>query len=787
MTNEPATITSLQNALALAARGWYVFPCHEKPWTYTDRKTGELVKCKGKEPYYDKRNLPNGKNNATTDPKQITAWWNRWPGALIGVPCAPSGFFALDVDLDESEGINGWTTLAGLIDAHGDGAPLWPVTGPIQRTPRGGNHLFFKLPQDVHIPNTASKLGTGLDLRSDGYVCTGAGYTWAPDHGPDAAITNAPAWLLELIRNLDTSTAPRMPQAARTFQNSPEAGAYWLQKALRMAVPGTRNHTGFWLACQLRDANLTQGEAESVMNDYAASVPGQGYTQREAQASRKTAYSQAPRAPAHGIGRNGRYAAAATMAPDNFSPGELPQPEGIGADLPVTTPTPGAFKCDDIGNGERLRVRHGRKMRYIKERGWLVWTGKAWEEDRGQVERWAKETARSLYAEVAACEDDAIAKAIEKHARATAYRGRREAMVAACASEPGIPARPADFDRDPWALNCENGILDLKNGELRPHDTPPMLTKIAGTYYDPEADCPRWLRFLDRIFDGNPELIDFLQRAVGYSLTGTMSEQCLFFLYGSGANGKSTFTGAVQDALGDYAQKTRAETFLKKQGDQIPEDVARLAGVRFALAAELTGGHLNESLVKDLTGGDRLAARFLHHNTFEFKPVVKLWLYGNAKPAISETTEGIWRRVRLVPFAVIIPEGERDGKLPEKLRDELPGILAWAVRGCLTWQREGLNAPATVKDATENYRQEQDEIARFVEEWCTCAPGMTATAGGLYEAYKKWGGAWSMQRFSRSMGDHGYKKGGRDGQGRALYRGIGIIDNGSQGGESWQK
>lgn len=760
MTQQTATKTNLQNALALAARGWYVFPCGP-----------------------DKRPLTaHGFKDANTDPATVKAWWTSHPEALIGVACARSGFWALDVDPPD-----GFNSLRELAEKHNGGEALTP--GITQDTPRGGAHYLFRLPQDVDIPNNAKKLAPGLDLRSNGYICTGSGYTWLPSHSPDEhPLTDAPAWLLELIRNLKApaaKTPARKPQAGGNGRKPAESGDYWLQKYVGQAREGNRGYTAFELGCQLRDSMIPEAQALEYATAYAGMVPQGGrFNEAEALRSVRSAYTRPPREAAN-IGWKASDNSTYRQPSEPTQPEAQPQP--MGADLPTTQPTPGAFKCDDIGNGERLRVRHGRKMRWVKERGWLVWTGKAWEDDRGKVDTWAKETARSIFAEAAVCDDNKLAVEIFRHARNTANRSRRVAMVEACASEPGISKKPADFDGDPWLLNCENGILDLKTGELRPHDPQAMLTKIAGTYYDPEADCPRWMSFLDRIFDGNPELIDFLQRAVGYSLTGNTSEQCLLFLYGSGANGKSTFTGAIQDAMGDYAQKTRAETFLKKQGDQIPEDVARLAGVRFALAAELTGGHLNESLVKDLTGGDRLAARFLHHNTFEFKPVVKLWLYGNAKPRITETTEGIWRRVRLVPFTVVIPEPERDGKLPEKLCDELPGILAWAVRGCLTWQREGLSTPAAVKNATETYRQEQDEIGRFLAECCACEAMRTATAGALFEAYQKWGGALKQRSFSQAMGDHGYKTEGRDNQGRALYHGIGLIDAGSGGGESWQK
>jgi putative DNA primase/helicase len=744
MTND----NTLTLALAHAARGWYVFPCgsDKKPLT------------------------EHGYKDATTDPAMIEAWWKQNPRALIGIACRLSGIFALDVDT--KDGRDGWRSLTELQETHGSGSAI--PTGPIQRTPSGGAHLIFKHP-NFDIPNNSDRLGAGLDLRSHGYICTGAGYTWLPGHGPETPLTDAPGWLLELIRNFKPAQ-PR-PEPRQTYTPAPDAGAYWLSWALRRAHVGTRNETGFTLACQLRDSGLTQAQAENIMLDYAARVPGDGYTAREAEASLRSAYAGPQREAAHLPG----IATPADLPMSTNGNGAQPVLSGAKGDLHKTN---GPYKLDDIGNGERMAARHGRNIRYVKEWGWLVWNGKYWQPDRGEVARMAKETARSIAGEAAGIDDDDRYKAILKHAAVSASASRRAAMIEACASELGIPAKPAEFDRDPWLLNCQNGILDLRTGELQPHDPGALMTKIAGTDYDPAAQAPIWQAFLERIFNGNQELISFLQRAAGYSLTGNTGEQCLFFAYGIGANGKSTFNGALQAALGDYAVKTPTDTLMLKYGDtNATNDQARLAGARAVFAAELAEGkRLNEPLVKDLTGGDIITARFLHKEFFEFTPVFKLWIYGNHKPIIRGTDEGIWRRIKLIPFMVTIPEGERDLGMPDKLRGELAGILAWAVRGCLAWQREGLRIPAEVTEATADFRAEQDTLATFLAECCVINPLASVTAGELYAEYKNWAtesGLDPMSKItlSRRLAERGYSTNGREpGSGRAVYTGLGLLD-----------
>lgn len=309
-------------------------------------------------------------------------------------------------------------------------------------------------------------------------------------------------------------------------------------------------------------------------------------------------------------------------------------------------------------------------------------------------------------------------------------------MVELAQSEPGIAVHHTALDSAPWLLNCRNGTIDLKTGTPHPHDRAQLLTKQIDVDYDPAAPAPRWARFIERITDGDPELATYMQRAAGYTLTGDVSEQCLFFCYGNGANGKSTYVETLAALLGNFWLKAPTEMLMQQRsgGGGVPNDVARLPGARMVVAAEVSeGGRIDEAKVKDLTGGDTLIARFMRAEFFEFRPVFKLWLYGNHKPQIRGTDNGIWRRIRLIPFTATIPEAERDPALAEKLRVELAGILAWAVRGCLAWQAEGLTAPVAVKAATDTYRAEMDAIGAFLLDSCTIAPRLSASAGDLYK------------------------------------------------------
>ena len=398
------------------------------------------------------------------------------------------------------------------------------------------------------------------------------------------------------------------------------------------------------------------------------------------------------------------------------------------------------FHLTDAGNAERLVDRHGRDLRFVEEWDWLYWDGRRWRsDDIGEVGRRALETARQILAEAAKLENRAERKKLAGFAFRSESRAGIANMVKMAEDLAAVRARPEEFDRNPWLLNVKNGMLDLQKGELRPHSRRDFITRLAPAHWNEQPGCPMFLTFLDEIFEGNKKLVHFVQKLVGYSLTGLTVEQILIILWGSGANGKSTLIEVLSALLGEYATKSPISTFLLSRNDSIPNDLAALQGVRFVYASEVDEGRrLAESLVKDVTGGEKIRARFLHKEWFEFRPEFKLWLSTNNKPIIKGTDNAIWRRIRLVPFKVTFPPEKQDKQLAAKLKTELPGVLRWAVEGCLAWQREGLEPPEEVTAATEGYREEMDALATFLTE-CTEAD----TTGGvsakqLYHAYTIW-------------------------------------------------
>ena len=374
---------------------------------------------------------------------------------------------------------------------------------------------------------------------------------------------------------------------------------------------------------------------------------------------------------------------------------------------------------------------------------------------------------------------------ISKHAARSENLSRIRAMVTLAQSESGIPVLPQELDKDPWLLNVRNGTLDLRSGTLRPPQRSDMITRVIDVEYYPDAQCPTWLQFLNKVMDGNEGLITFLQQAVGYSLTGDTREQCLFFLHGKGANGKSTFIEAVTGLLGPYSKHTRPETFMAKKSDGVPNDLAELEAVRLVAAVELEEGRrLAEVLTKQVSGGDTLKARYLFQEFFEFKPQFKLWLCGNHKPRIQGTDHAIWRRIRLIPWVVTIPDNEQDKTLPSRLKAEQPGILAWGVRGCMDWRRNGLSTPNEVMAATADYRKEMDVLGDFFENSVIVGGDESVTVKDLYEAYKKFCDdngenikeRLGKKKFNERVADRGFDQ-YRAGRNVLTWLGLGIRED----------
>lgn len=460
---------------------------------------------------------------------------------------------------------------------------------------------------------------------------------------------------------------------------------------------------------------------------------------------------------------------APQQAPHTLAPGpHMARAKDNGADSTsdvTQTQADEPLPYSDVYNAHRLVQEHGHDLQYCYPWGkWLTWAGTQWtHEDTGEAMRRAKATAVALVQDArqwlervaaqladaalsgdatayqAALKEQKAANQLFAHAASSLQHQRLKAMLAQTQSELKIPILPQDLDTDHWVLNCTNGTLDLRTGELRPHQREDLLTKCMPVAYDPAAPCPTWDAFLDRIMAGNKNLIGFLQRAVGYALTGVIREHVLPILWGEGSNGKSTFLNTLRAVFGPYAMKATGELLLVSTNDRHPTERADLFGKRFVFAIETEKGRrLAEVFVKEATGGDPIRARRMREDFWEFWPTHKVFLGTNHKPVITGTDHAIWRRIRLVPFTVIIPDDEQDLTLPGKLQAELPGILAWAVRGCLTWQQDGLGEPDEVQQATAGYRAEMDVVGGFIDECCLTGSNYRAKADELYDAYKRW-------------------------------------------------
>jgi len=401
------------------------------------------------------------------------------------------------------------------------------------------------------------------------------------------------------------------------------------------------------------------------------------------------------------------------------------------------------FPLTDFGNAERFAAQHREKVRYCHSWGrWLVWSGEHWQVDEvGAIRQLAKETARSMYAEAAQTSDDDWRKRLARHARDCESAAKISSFLTLAQTEPGIAMRSGDFDKDPWLLTVINGTLDLRTGKLISHSRGHLITKLAPVNFSGTATCPLWLTFLDRVMGGSLELISYLQKLTGYTLTGDTREKNLPVLYGIGDNGKTIFTATIGQMLGDYAQETPVDSLMIKRGEAIPNDIARLKGARLVTASEgERGQRLAESLIKRLTGGDKISARFLHQEWFEFTPEFKIWLSTNHKPVIRGSDNAIWNRIHLIPFEVFIPKAEQIPRtvLLERLRGEWPGILKWAVEGCILWQKEGLDKPEEVERATDSYRCEMDILGGFIADCCILNPLAKCKIADLYGEYEKW-------------------------------------------------
>lgn len=442
----------------------------------------------------------------------------------------------------------------------------------------------------------------------------------------------------------------------------------------------------------------------------------------------------------------------------------------------------------DDGNAMRFLAQHAEALAFVPEwKNFFHYDGQRFLCDKGDVMELAKQTGRSIYCEAGNETDNERRNALAKHAKGSDKLERLRAMMILASTDPRIRREVADFDANPWLLNCLNGTVNLQTGELQPHRREDLITKIIHLDYDHDAICPLWDEFLDRIFrgeDGKPrtKLIQYMQRSLGSCLTGITTDQRVFFWLGVGGNGKSVLLETFRGILGEYAKAATYATFTSKPDDRTLNDLARLVGSRMVSASENDeGSRLSEALIKRLSGNDTVTARFLYKGIFEYVPTFKTILVGNHRPTIKGTDHAIWRRIHLVPFDQVIPDEEQDHNLLEKLKAEYQGILAWMVQGCMEWQTQGLGLPDEVKDATASYKQEMDTVGNFLADCCVRGDYATVKSSALYHAYEKWCGdngeqARSHVKFSLQLEERNLRK-KREITGQ-FWQGLGLICKG---------
>lgn len=818
---QPASL--MESALRLAdARSWAVFPLAER---------SKIPAIQG----------GRGCLDATNDLYTIREWWAVHPAANIGVATGPaSRVFVLDVDAaaPKTGGMTGPAALAELERRHG----ALPDTLTAS-TGGGGEHRYFRWPEGRQLRNRArikiDGVATALDSRAEGgYVAappsvhpSGAVYAWT---GPVREPVEAPAWLLDLLcPAIAAVAAVAAPGPRPAFAAGPNtAGDTYGRAALDGACAdiqasgeGARHETirnkSLWIARLVAGGCVNQGEAERAL---IAAGEATGKDPREVARAVAWGFERGMADPYRPEPREYRPAVQRRQTPPDPMPGDdapvdYDLPDDSHDDAPMPRPARG-YRESDVGNAQRLADRFGKNIRWCANMpgdGLLVWDGNRWRPDELKKtmalaqavamdivedadQAWALVSHLEAMAAGTVPVDDpmtlasrtkaakARAKKLAAWATASEMSARLKAMIEVAL--PDLAVLHAGFDADHYLLNAYGGTLNLREGDVYPARRGDLITKIAGVGVEADAsatECPQWLAFLDRIMGGDQDMIGFLQRAVGYSLTGSIKEQCLFVCYGAtGGNGKSTFLDVIRAVAGDYAVHTRADTFMKdarKSG--IPNDIAALRGARLVTASEPEqGAVLDESIIKEMTGDNAMTARFLNREFFTFTPTFKVWLATNHRPIIRSTGRATWRRMMLIPFEVTIPEGEWDRGLLPKLLAERDAILLWAVRGCGDWQfgspgvPAGLRPPTRVTEATNAYRADMDILGEFLAEKCVVGEGERVANADLYRAFASWqrdnGEPPRSHRWlTRALQDRAYRKEERKDTGYR-WEGIGL-------------
>ncbi|WP_198516537.1 phage/plasmid primase, P4 family [Herbaspirillum huttiense] len=661
--------------------------------------------------------VATGFKAATTDPVQIEDWFSKKAKSNIGIATGEvSGIWVLDIDV--KNGAKGEESLAAFEAEYGALPPTLTC-----KTPSGGKHIYFAHDGSMSVKSAAGIL-PGIDVRGEGgYIVAspsqidGVPYQWVDSK---ARIAIAPEALIRLVTEKKSSPTPI------------DAGA--------VIQEGTRNDKLMRAAVKWLKLKMDEDDVLDLLRELNGSACNPPLPDEELVQIVHNVFA--------------RYGNQVELL------------------------------CTDKGDAERMADLYHNKLHYVEEKEqWLSWTGFLWRPvGKEFVMQCLKELSNVVRKEAKQEIDSARKKALLEHALKLEGANKLENVLKLFKSEPNILTSVSAIDSHGSLISVANGTFDLLTNSFRAPDPSLLMTVGTNIVFDPDAKAPRWEKFISEVMNENEALVECLQRIVGYCLTNSVAEQCIFFFYGHGANGKSTLLNILLELLGDMGTQAQGELLLEgsRTSSGASPDIARLEGKRLIAVSEFNDGkHLNEAQVKSLTGGDVITARYLFKNQFTFKMTGKLIVASNHKPIIKGTDHGIWRRIHLIPFEVKFEKERQDKKLEQRLREELPGILNWAIEGYRKWRESGLAIPASVARKTAEYRKEMDMLGMWLDEKCIIDSSKTISFSDAYQSFGPWVKEYfnidlSKNRFGRLLTERGFEKRSRP---QRHYEGFELLEN----------